>query len=51
MKVTGASISTYELIQGHQVFKTVLTPLLGEILPVSQEDDNDHNEYDVAKTA
>jgi len=38
------------VVRGHHIYKTIRTPLLGEMLEAEREDENDHDEYTVAIT-
>ena len=51
--MTGTSTRTYKIdsvVRGHHIYKTIWTPLLGEILEAEREDESDHDEYTVAIT-
>ena len=36
------------VVRGHHIYKTVLTPVIGEELPVEREEDNQHDQQSVA---
>ena len=50
--MTGTSTHAFEIdnmVRSHHIYKAIWTHLLGETLEVEWEDENDHDEYAVAK--
>lgn len=43
-----SSIVKESVVRGHHLYKTVWTPVIGELLPLRAEDDNEHDDHAVA---